>query len=117
MTEQPHRDSPVRTIDADIDSAEALAERFPDFDAVDAAFTFERDEHGCLRHFDDYACGGTSAAICDLAEQRRLWTMVDGQGGRVWICAGFAFVNRLTYLATVKPVPHALFDLGLTVEG
>lgn len=113
MTGRPHRDSAAR----DIESAEALAERFPDFEAVDAAFEFERDEHGCLRHFDDYECGGTSLTIRDLAEQRRLWTMVDGQGDRVWICAGFALVNRLTYLATVKPVPQSHLDLGLTVEG
>jgi hypothetical protein len=51
-------------------------------------------------------------------EPRRVWTLVDGEDGNLYIVDGYHLVNRLNYFITKKPlegngfleVPYYIFD-------
>jgi hypothetical protein len=51
-------------------------------------------------------------------EPRRVWTLVDGEDGNLYIVDGFHFVNRVNYFITKEPlegngfleVPYYIFD-------
>ena len=51
-------------------------------------------------------------------EPRRVWTLVDGEDGNLYIVDGYHFVNRVNYFITKEPlegngfleVPYYIFD-------
>lgn len=48
-----------------------------------------------------------SQATLDKAlKQRRLWTMVEGYDGSLYLQSGYHFVNRLDYYTSEKPYPE-----------
>lgn len=51
------------------------------------------------------------------SEPKRVWTLVEGDGGDLYIVNGYHLVNRLNYFITAKPfdgefleVPYYIFD-------
>ena len=53
-----------------------------------------------------------------FTEHSRVWTLIEGDSGNLWITNGYHFVNRLNYFVTKKPfeiaddieVPYFIFD-------
>ena len=53
-----------------------------------------------------------------FTEPNRVWTLIEGDSGNLWITNGYHFVNRLNYFVTKKPfegandieVPYYIFD-------
>ena len=53
-----------------------------------------------------------------FTEPNRVWTLIEGDSGNLWITNGYHFVNRLNYFVTKKPfesaddieVPYFIFD-------
>jgi len=50
-------------------------------------------------------------------EPERVWTLIEGDSGNLWITNGYHFVNRLNYFVTEVPyngdyveVPYMIFD-------
>jgi hypothetical protein len=55
-------------------------------------------------------------SVCD-ADPRRVWTLVDGDDGNLYIVDGYHLVNRINYFVTEVPfegkfmeVPYYIFD-------
>ena len=34
-----------------------------------------------------------------------IWTMIDGDDGRLWLVSGYHYINRINYLISNEPVP------------
>ena len=53
-----------------------------------------------------------------FTEPNRVWTLIEGDSGNLWITNGYHFVNRLNYFITKKPykgaddieVPYCIFE-------
>jgi hypothetical protein len=51
-------------------------------------------------------------------EPNRVWTLIEGDSGNLWIVNGYHFVNRLNYFITKNPyekeeyveIPYYIFD-------
>ena len=50
-------------------------------------------------------------------EPNRVWTLIEGDSGNLWITNGYHFVNRLNYFITEVPfegsdveIPYFMFD-------
>jgi len=51
-------------------------------------------------------------------EPNRVWTLIEGDSGKLWIVNGYHFVNRLNYFITKNPyekeeyveIPYCIFD-------
>lgn len=50
--------------------------------------------------FETYGNDLTLVKRISLKDPRRVWTMIDGDDGNVWLVNGMAFVNRIQYLIT-----------------
>jgi hypothetical protein len=50
--------------------------------------------------FETYGDDLTLVKRISLKDPRRVWTMIDGDDGNVWLVNGMAFVNRIQYLIT-----------------
>jgi len=53
----------------------------------------------------------------NATEPNRVWTLIEGDSGNLWIVNGYHFVNRLNYFITEKPydgdyieIPYCIFD-------
>lgn len=59
----------------------------------------ESDQEGLLETF-----GKDIAKVLEINEKspKKVWTLVDGDDGRLWAVAGFHYVNRVAYLITKK---------------
>lgn len=58
------------------------------------------DEHGEPRHFETY---GTDLREVLDTDHNRVWTLMDGDGGELFIGNGYHLVNRQAYYITEKP--------------
>ena len=52
-----------------------------------------------------------------FTEPNRVWTLIEGDSGNLWITNGYHFVNRLNYFITKVPfessdieIPYYIFD-------
>lgn len=55
---------------------------------------------GCL--FETY---GEEFAFVRRSDPRKVWTLVDGDDGDMYVISGLHFVNRVGYLLSRDPVP------------
>lgn len=55
---------------------------------------------GCL--FETF---GVELTFIQEQDPRRVWTLVDGDDGDLYVISGFHWVNRLGYLLSIDPVP------------
>jgi hypothetical protein len=83
---------------------------------IDDEFGMELGMDGDPVQFE-YEAGAISPEIAKANEERRLLTMIDGAGDGVAFVIGLAWVNRIAYYATEKPMPEALYNSRLIVEG
>lgn len=58
------------------------------------------DGHGCL--FETF---GPEFEFVRRYDFRRVWTLIDGEDGDLYVVSGFHFVNRVGYLLSRDPVP------------
>lgn len=56
---------------------------------------------GCL--FETY---GPEIEYLKRQDRRRIWTLVDGDDGDMYLVSGFHFVNRVGYLLSRDPIPE-----------
>lgn len=79
--------------------------RKSDFDVFFDKFEPEMDDGDfVLRMYETY--GEDIKTIGELlrnGEENRLWTVVEGESGKLYICPGLHYVNRLNYLITKHP--------------
>lgn len=66
-----------------------------------ASWAFNEDR-GCL--FETY---GEELAFVRQQDPRKVWTLVDGDDGDLYVISGCHFVNRIGYLVSTVPVPEA----------
>ena len=59
------------------------------------------DNQGCL--FETY---GEELAFVRQQDLAKVWTLIDGDDGDLYVVSGFHFVNRLGYLISTVPVPE-----------
>lgn len=59
------------------------------------------DEHGCL--FETY---GEEFAFVSRHDPRKVWTLVDGDDGDMYLISGLHFINRVGYLLSTIPIPE-----------
>lgn len=59
------------------------------------------DGPGCL--FETY---GEELAFVRTQDPRRIWTLIDGYDGGLYVVSGYHFVNRIGYLLTKDPIPE-----------
>jgi hypothetical protein len=55
---------------------------------------------GCL--FETY---GQELEFVKRQDRRRIWTLLDGDDGDMYVVSGFHFVNRVGYLLSRDPIP------------
>ena len=72
--------------------------------------------HACDK-FETYGEELEFVRSVNATEPNRVWTLVEGDSGDLWIVNGYHFVNRLNYFITEKPydgdyieVPYYIFD-------
>lgn len=58
---------------------------------------------GCL--FETF---GEEFAFVIQKDARRIWTLVDGDDGDMYIISGFHFVNRIGYFISHEPIPDGV---------
>jgi hypothetical protein len=58
------------------------------------------NDRGCL--FETY---GEELAYVKRQDDRRVWTLVDGDDGDMYVISGFHYVNRVGYLISRDPIP------------
>lgn len=56
---------------------------------------------GCL--FETF---GEEFAFVRRQDPRKVWTLVDGDGGDMYVISGLHFVNRVGYLLSTIPIPE-----------
>lgn len=59
------------------------------------------DTGGCL--FETF---GEEFAFIRRQDPRKVWTLVDGDDGDMYVISGFHFVNRIGYLLSTIPAPE-----------
>ena len=62
------------------------------------------DAKGCL--FETY---GEELEFIKRQNRHRVWTILDGDDGDMYVASGFHFVNRVGYLVSRDPVPYNTF--------
>lgn len=62
------------------------------------------DGPGCL--FETY---GEEMAFIRAQDPRRIWTLVDGDNGGLYLVSGYHLVNRIGYLLTQAFIPEDTF--------
>jgi hypothetical protein len=58
------------------------------------------DGPGCL-----FETSGPEFEFVRRYDPRKIWTLVDGEDGDMYVISGFHFVNRVGYLLSQGPVP------------
>ncbi len=67
------------------------------------------DAGGCL--FETY---GDEFAFVMRRNPRKIWTLVDGDDGNLYLISGLHFVNRVGYLLSTVPIPdHVTIQVRL----
>lgn len=66
-----------------------------------AGWTSGPDGRGCL--FETY---GDEFDFVKRFDPRRVWTVIDGEDGSLYVRSGFHVVNRVGYLLSGYPVPE-----------
>lgn len=70
------------------------------------------DSNGCL--FETY---GQELAFVTAADPNRVWTLVDGDDGDMYLVSGLHFVNRVGYLISHAPIPeNTSIDVRLEMQ-
>ena len=64
-------------------------------------------------YFETY---GPEWEIVNATAPERVWTMVDGDDGELYVLHGFHWVNRIYYMLTERPGDFAV-DYDITVDG
>lgn len=59
------------------------------------------DNQGCL--FETY---GEEVAFVKQQDMQRVWTLVDGDDGDLYVISGYHYVNRIGYLISRDPIPE-----------
>jgi len=62
------------------------------------------DGKGCL--FETY---GEELEFIKRQDDGRIWTILDGDDGDMYVASGFHFVNRVGYLLSRDPIPDNTF--------
>lgn len=91
-------------------------QKYKTIEDIDDEFGMELGMEGDPVQFE-YEAGGVSPEIVKAHEERRLLTMIDGSNDDVAFVIGMARVNRIAHYATEKPMPEALYNSRLIVEG
>lgn len=65
-----------------------------------------RENEGMV--FETY---GEDLDFVKTQDQKRIWTVVDGDGENPVITAGFHYVNRIHYVITIKPWEDEFLEL------
>lgn len=89
----------VRRIDED-----TFIEKFrPQPNALDLTASLDFGDGGCL-----YSAAGKEFRHVLAQDPRTLWTLVEGDGDRLFIESGLHIVNRLGYLVTANPFEEGI---------
>ena len=59
------------------------------------------EDRGCL--FETY---GEEVEFVKQQDMQRVWTLVDGDDGDLYVISGFHYVNRIGYLISRDPIPE-----------
>ncbi len=60
--------------------------------------------NGCF--FETY---GDELEFVRIQNPGCIWTMIDGDDGRLWLVSGYHYVNRINYLISIEQVPADVF--------
>ena len=78
---------------------------------------FEEDGDDGVERFETYGKELEFVLAIANTEPNRVWTLVEGDDGNLFIISGYHLVNRLNYFITVKPfegesfeVPYYIYD-------